>query len=115
MEADTERVIRSFYGPSVGLLCSSDGAACIGRNGIKIEHLFQPFSTLNGDLTSRDISGQLHSGIAISIKVTLMWLYMCVVDVLHIWVRKPNFTRLHLRPSCRYFRWVKTYIVKHYI
>jgi len=62
MEGETERIIRSFYCPSVGMLISSDGAECIGRNGIQIEQLFQPFSTLSGDITSRDITGQLHSG-----------------------------------------------------
>ena len=61
MEGETERLFRSFFGPCVGVLCSADGANAIGRNGLTIAQLFQPFSTVNGDLTSRDMTGQLHS------------------------------------------------------
>ena len=62
MEGEAERIFRSFYGPSVGVLCSPDGSNCISRNGLDVEQLFLPFSTVNGDLTSRDVNGQLHSG-----------------------------------------------------
>ena len=61
MEGETERLFRSFFGPCVGVLCSEDGAQAIGRNGLTVSQLFQPFSTVNGDLTSRDMTGQLHS------------------------------------------------------
>ena len=62
MESDSAGAFyRAIYAPTLSLVTSPDADRVIARNGdLSLDELLRPFSTVPGDLKSRDASGQTH-------------------------------------------------------